>query len=196
MGQVFITGGVHGDEPSGALALDPLRDLGFEVFGPCNPWGLKNGRRTLESGRDLNRMFAGKNCSEARAVQDAVLSASPILLLDLHEHRVATKPYLIQFGPRDNVGAQLVNALRGRFQFEQRPRFGPLCGRGGVLRPPATVLWLVGVSRRWPLAYWFWRATGRTGLVAEAPGAFSVEQRVEFHLALARAARELTVPRV
>ncbi len=196
MGQVFITGGIHGDEPSGAMALGPLRDRGFDVFGPCNPWGLKNGRRTLENGRDLNRMFASGNCAESRAVREAVLSTSPVLLLDLHEHRAASRPYLIQFGPRDNIGAQLVNVLKDQFQFEQRPRFGPLRGRGGLLHPSSAVLWLVGVWRRWPLAYWFWRATGRTGLVAEAPGAFSIEQRVEFHLALAQAARELTAPRV
>jgi predicted deacylase len=191
MYNIFITGGVHGDEPSGALALDPLRKRGFSVFGPCNPWGLAHNKRALENGRDLNRMFARRNCPQAQAVREAVAGAHPQILIDLHEDKRAARPYVIQFGKGD-IGLRLVAALKHRYQFEPRPGYFPLRGSNGVLRPSRAVLWLVGLSRRWPLAYWFWRRFGRTGVVVEAPGAYTLEERVAFHTAVAEVAATLS----
>ena len=56
--RTVVIGGVHGDEPSGALVLPRLEEAGFATFGPLNPWGLRESRRHLRDGRDLNRAFA------------------------------------------------------------------------------------------------------------------------------------------
>jgi hypothetical protein len=50
---------------------------------------------------------------------------------------------------------------------------------------------LVGASRRWPLVYWAWRMLGVPGVVVEAPGGWEMERRVEFHRAVAAAARSV-----
>jgi predicted deacylase len=188
---LVVTGGIHGDEPSGAHALEALARDGFTTFGPCNPWGLSHSRRTLADGRDLNRCFADPRCAEAERVRAFLREHPPAVLLDLHEDRGAAAPYRIQYGPRDELGARLVAHLAARHAFAPRPRFGPVFGRDGVLRPSAAVLALVGLSRRWPLVYWAWRTFRCTAIVVEAPGAWPLERRLAFHTDVARAARAL-----
>src|SRR6266508_5679907 len=94
-----VTGGVHGDEPGGSAALAALAAQGITTFGPCNPWGLAHGRRTLQDGRDLNRCFARRDCAEARRVRAFLVEHRPTLVLDLHEDRWTDAPYIIQYGP-------------------------------------------------------------------------------------------------
>jgi hypothetical protein len=186
---VAVTGGVHGDEPSGAMALEPLALEGFATFGPCNAWGLARGRRTLESGQDLNRSFAHDDCDEASRVRAFLSAHRPSLVLDLHEDASADAPYFIQYAPDHSTGASLVRALRPAWSFAPRPRFGPVFGRDGVLRPPAWMIAIVGASRRWPLVYWVWRTLRVPGVVIEVPGQWEIERRVAFHVEAARAAR-------
>lgn len=188
---LVVTGGVHGDEPSGAAALAALAAEGITTittFGPCNPWGLARGRRALEDGRDLNRSFARRDCAEAERVRAFLVARRPTLLLDLHEDRAADAPYLIQYGPDDDLGARVVAELSARHRFAARPRFGPLAGTRGVLRPSRFWIELVGLSRRWPLVYWAHRALGITACVVEVPGAWSLERRVAMDLDIVRAA--------
>ena len=187
---LVVTGGVHGDEPSGTAALAPLAAGGITTFGPCNPWGLARGRRTLEDGRDLNRCFARADCAEATRVRTFLVEHRPTLLLDLHEDRGADAPYIIQYGPHDDLGARIVAQLSARqARFEARPRFGPVKGERGVLRPSSFWLGLVGVSRQWPLVYWAHRTFGVTACVIEVPGAWSLDRRVSMHLEIVRTAR-------
>jgi hypothetical protein len=189
---LVVTGGVHGDEPSGAAALRPLAAEGFATCGPCNPWGLAHGRRTLEDGRDLNRCFAREDCPEATRVRALLAQHRPTLVLDLHEDHGAGAPYIIQYGPADDLGERIVAALSARQQrFAARPRFGPVRGERGVLRPTRFWLALVGVSRRWPLVYWAHRAFGITACVIEVPGAWPLDRRVAAHLEIARTAARL-----
>lgn len=190
---LLVTGGIHGDEPSGALALAPIARTGIATCGPCNPWGLAHGVRTLESGRDLNRAFADPNCPEAERVREQVrvqvsLLGGLALLLDLHEDARAQAPYLIQYGPGSPVGRDLVQALSDRYRFEARPRFGPVVGRDGLLCPSRTIVTVVGLSPWWPLVYWVWRTYGAPGCVVEVPGHWPIEERITFHIAVAEAA--------
>jgi hypothetical protein len=180
---IVITGGVHGNEPSGALALPALARRGFVTAPPCNPWGLMHARRELESGRDLNRAFADGGCAEAERVRQFLLEHPPALLLDLHEDSRAPGPYLIQYGPDDAIGERIVAELSGRWPFAPRPRFGPVVGRRGLIRPPRWMVTVVGLSP--------WRTFGATGCVVEAPSGWPIEERIEFHLAVAEAAAKL-----
>lgn len=72
--RIALFGGIHGDEPAGALALarllseliaDPQPAENFELhFYPiCNPSGFEEHTRESRSGRDLNREF-WKNSTE------------------------------------------------------------------------------------------------------------------------------------
>ena len=62
---IYLSAGVHGDEPAGVLGLLDWADsqltnwtLGDVVILPLmNPWGLMNNQRKTAQGRDLNRSF-------------------------------------------------------------------------------------------------------------------------------------------
>src|SRR4051812_11923904 len=62
---VYVSAGIHGDEPAGPEALitwaeaDParLRRHALLIFPCLNPWGLVNNIRRDEDGLDLNRCF-------------------------------------------------------------------------------------------------------------------------------------------
>jgi hypothetical protein len=72
--RIGLFGGIHGDEPAGSHALvhllgrladAPQLAEGYQLFlyPICNPSGFKVGRRTSDSGKDLNREF-WRNSSE------------------------------------------------------------------------------------------------------------------------------------
>lgn len=162
---------------------------GFTPSVPAIRGGVEHDRRELADGRDLNRCFDDARCAEAERVRASLRERPPKLLLDLHEN--GPRPYVIQFDPEADVGERLVASLSDRWVFDPRPAFGPFVGRGGVLRPSRLLLWLNGLSRRWSLAYWAHRALGCTALVVEVPHHWARNERLEFHLAVALAAREI-----
>ena len=97
---VLITGGVHGNEPAGALAADQIRcwplAKGRLIFVPrCNVPGLEADTRTMpgepEALADLNRNFplSGKEPTArgpaAKALWAFVQEHKPDYTLDLHE---------------------------------------------------------------------------------------------------------------
>jgi hypothetical protein len=185
---IVVTGGVHGNEPSGAMALQALARRGFVTAPPCNPWGLLHGRRELESGRDLNRAFADPRCEEAELVRQFLRDHPPALLLDLHEDSRTRAPYLIQYGPEDDIGERIIAELSARYAFAARPRFGPVLGRRGLIHPPRWMVAVVGLSPWWPLVYYAYRTFGATGCVVEAPGTWPIADRIELHIAVVETA--------
>lgn len=189
--RIVVTGGVHGDEPSGAEALPLLAERGFTTHGPCNPWGLEQGVRELENGGDLNRRFGLPDCEAAEQVRRFLAAHPPSLLLDLHEDCDSELPYLIQVGPRDPIGAQIVERLSDRWDFNPRPRFGVLYGSDGLLKPTAWMLWVQRMSRRWSLTFYAWLRHAAPALVVEIPAHWPLPRKVELQVAICEAAREL-----
>lgn len=188
---IVVTGGVHGNEPSGAAVLAELAAAGLQTFGPCNPWGLAHGSRHLEDGRDLNRSFAKTGVPEVDAVKSFLEARRPALLLDLHEDRYATGAYLIQHGPDDDLGHRIVAELDDEIAFEPKPHFNVLEGEGGVLKPGEIVLAAVELSRFYGLAFYAWRTYGCTTFVVEVPHRWPLEKRKHTHRRIVETARRL-----
>lgn len=189
-----MTGGVHGDEPSGALVLPELEALGFATFGPCNPWGFAHHKRGLADGRDLNRSFARDDVPEVAAVQRFLEARRPALLLDLHEDRDAAGGYLIQHGPDDDLGRRVIRALGDEFAIDPEPSFLVVTGEDGVLRPSAAVLGVVELSRFYGLAFHAWLALGITTLVVECPRGWPLADRLRWHRRVVETAHALLGP--
>lgn len=91
--RVYLSGGMHGDEPAGPLALLKLLDEGF-FTGPAdwticpalNPTGLAAGTRENAEGIDLNRDYFTRRSAEAAAHAEWLLGRPvPDLFLSLHE---------------------------------------------------------------------------------------------------------------
>lgn len=71
---VYISAGIHGDEPAGTLALLDLLQSGalrevanFTLFPALNPAGLRAGTRTNADGVDLNRDYLSCSTAEVAA---------------------------------------------------------------------------------------------------------------------------------
>ena len=72
--RIYLSSGIHGDEPAGPLAMHDLvrRDSWPEnaeiVLFPClNPTGFRNNSRENAEGIDLNRDYLSLRASETRA---------------------------------------------------------------------------------------------------------------------------------
>jgi hypothetical protein len=193
--RIVITGGVHGNEPSGALVLPELERMGFTVFGPCNPWGLENNNRNLRDGRDLNRLFARDDVPEVRAVKEFLRLHPPALLLDLHEDPGGTGAYLIQHGPDDDIGRRIIEELKDEFEFDPSPSFLMVKGKDGLLLPGARELGLLNFTGTYGLAFYAWATYGCTTIVTECPGSWPMEKKERYQLRVVETAARIFAER-
>jgi hypothetical protein len=194
-GGLYLSTGIHGDEPGGPLALvawaeanvDRLRGLSV-VIAPClNPWGLANNVRTDEQGRDLNRRFdePGEGTIgrllrriEGRAFQRAVM---------LHEDYDARGIYLYELAAEKHmIGEALLAAVEGIIPREQGPVDGRETVRGMVQRSDdleEIVKEIDGMPEAIKLS---WQGA-ETALTFETPSEFSLYQRVRAQRAFVEA---------
>ncbi len=102
--RVYLSSGIHGDEPAGPLALLDLMSGGFFtperhwlVCPALNPTGLAAGLRENAAGIDLNRDYLLRHTREVTA-HAAWLEARerPALFLSLHEDWEANGFYLYE----------------------------------------------------------------------------------------------------
>ncbi|MDC1142850.1 succinylglutamate desuccinylase/aspartoacylase family protein [Planctomycetota bacterium] len=186
-----ITTGVHGNEPSGARLQPELERAGFNVFGPCNPWGIKHNKRGLEDGRDLNRLFGRNDVPEAEAVKEWLKENPPAFLLDLHEDPGGEACYLIVNGPEDDIGQRIVAALKDDWKFENDFEMWGIQGSGGVLQPTREDLNFQAFMKVYSLAFYAWKTYGCTGIVVECPGAWPQSKKMKFHQAVIDTALKL-----
>lgn len=189
--RVVITTGVHGNEPSGWLVQEQLKELGFTVFGPCNPWGIKNNKRELEDGRDLNRFFQDDSIPQVKAVHDFLRANVPDLLLDLHEDPTGPRgPYLIQNGPKDKLAEEIIAAL-DEYAWDPEPAWGPMKGSKGIIKPTATVLAWQKYANVFSLAAYAYFTYNVTTLTVEVPGNWPEDKRKAYQLKVCQKAREI-----
>ncbi|HRJ79985.1 MAG: hypothetical protein HPKKFMNG_00654 [Planctomycetes bacterium] len=190
--RVVVTTGVHGNEPSGYLVQETLSADGFVVFGPCNPWGIQNNKREMEDGRDLNRLFGDATVAQVKAVHDFLSANRPDLLLDLHEDPTGAKgPYLIQNGPKSDIGRRIIEALRDEYAWDPAPAWGPVKGEDGLIKPTSQMLAWQKSFKVYSLAAYAYFEYGVPTLTVEVPGEWDMERKKAYQLKVCRVAREL-----
>jgi murein peptide amidase A len=114
---VYLSAGVHGDEPAGVLALlDVAEQQRFDArfsyrIWPCtNPTGFDAGTRESADGIDINRTFGrGGGSPEAKAIVTANRDRKFVLALDLHEDDETRTSYAYEYGP-PGIGEAIVGA--------------------------------------------------------------------------------------
>ena len=108
--KVFISGGVHGDEPAGPEAVlatiievanDPSKyeHVNIDFVPLVNPSGWVNGTRLNAAGEDINRDFHLLKSQEAIIINDYLLSRRRYkLMIDHHEDPRYPGFYVVTYG--------------------------------------------------------------------------------------------------
>jgi len=194
--RLYISTGIHGDEPAGPLAARQLlqQDVwppGLEIWiCPClNPTGFISNRRENRDGLDLNRQYLAAEAAETVAHVAWLMRQPPFdLCLCLHEDWEAHGFYLYELNP-DRLPS-LADAMVARVGnicpidrseiIEGRP------AQNGIIRPdldPHT-------RPQWPEAFFLITHKTRLSYTLEAPSDFPLTVRVAALVAAVTAALE------
>ena len=119
-GGLYVSTGIHGDEPAGPEALAcwaeanltalvrARRPLPLFILPCLNPWGLVENRRSDALGRDLNREFH-RRVSPVRELKHLIAGERFALGLALHEDYDARGIYLYEINAaKADIGAALL----------------------------------------------------------------------------------------
>jgi len=144
--KIYLSAGIHGDEPAGPLALLELLAEGFFddrahwfMCPVLNPLGFVKGTRENADGIDLNRDYHARHSAEVRA-HIAWLQSQPTfdLTLCLHEDWESTGFYLYEHNPkhRPSLAPALLDAARPHMPIEPAHIIdGRPIDEPGILRP-------------------------------------------------------------
>jgi protein MpaA len=194
--RIYISTGIHGDEPAGPLAaLRLIRENLWPVTAelwllPClNPDGFVLNTRGNAGGIDLNRDYRHLESNEVTA-HIRWLEQQPKfdLTLCLHEDWESHGFYVYELNPdgRAPLGEKIVEAVARVCPIDLSPVIEEREASGGVIRPsldPAT-------RPLWPEALWLVQNKTRRSCTLEAPSDFSLATRVNALVAGVNAAIE------
>lgn len=196
--RVYLSAGIHGDEPAGPLAvLALLREDHWPAgaalwLSPClNPSGFALNRRENSGGIDLNRDYRHLESAEVRAhVQWLGLQPDFDLVLCLHEDWESHGFYLYEINPDDrpSLAEHIIDTVAAACPVDPSPVIEKWPAHNGIIRPA-----LNPPDRpRWPEAlYLVSQNKTRLSYTFEAPSDFPLPVRVGALVAAVRAALDL-----
>ncbi len=194
--RVYLSAGIHGDEPAGPLALLELMRAGFfacdtdwTICPALNPTGLANACRDNAQGTDLNRDYRLQRSREVTA-HAAWLAARavPDLFVSLHEDWEVSGFYLyeINLGADDPRRAHgIIDAVKPWFPPEAGPEIdGHLAREEGWIFHEAEA----DVPEGWPEAIFMAKLGCPLSFTFETPSHEAIAARVAAQCAAVRAA--------
>ncbi len=184
--RIYISTGIHGDEPAPPAALLTLmREDFFDARANwflcpvINPNGLQLGQREDKNGNDLNRDFLDRRTPEISALT-TWLNRQPLfdLCLCLHEDWEAQGIYIYEVNRRDTPGfaseilqsAQAALPVDPATTIDDRPIDEP-----GIIRPVSDPL----LRENWPETIYLINHHTSLGYTFETPSGRPLELRVQ-----------------
>lgn len=191
---VYISGGIHGDEPAGPLCIRELLREGnwpsqFNYWLiPClNPAGFERNRRENEHGIDLNRDYKARRSEVVRAHIDWLKQQPNFdLALLLHEDWESAGFYLYELNPdnRPSVAESVIQAVNSICPIEAAEQIEGRPATGGMIRFVGSI----PEREEWPEAIHLIHHKTRLNYTLEGPSDFELEVRVRALTAATRAA--------
>jgi hypothetical protein len=194
--RVYLSAGIHGDEPAGPLALLGLLREGFFnqpshwlLCPALNPSGLAAFTRENAAGLDLNRDYWLRETPEVIA-HTHWLNARPVpdLFISLHEDWETTGFYFyeINLGPEDlHRTRNILDSVRPWFHPEPGPTID-----GHEISGPGWIYHIAepDLPEGWPEAIYLAKMGCPISFTFETPSRASLDQRVAAHMAAVKAA--------
>jgi predicted deacylase len=194
--RIYISTGIHGDEPAGPLAaLRLIQENNWpenaKIFLlPClNPAGFTLNKRENADGIDLNRDYRNPQAAETRA-HIAWLERQPRfdLYLCLHEDWESHGFYLYEQNPDDKISLaeKMIEAVQKVCPIDLSEIIEERAAQNGIVRPN------ISPQERplWPEALYLISHKSRQGYTLEAPSDFPLPVRVQALVAAVNAALE------
>ncbi|WP_244232798.1 M14 family metallopeptidase [Methylacidiphilum caldifontis] len=188
--RVYISAGIHGDEPAGVLALiqwlenfrpSLLFSYHFTLIPLINPWGLKHNSRLNEHGVDLNRSFQNVNLSPIKEIRSFLEAQQPFdLCLLLHEDYDAHGIYLYEIPSNLQLGRKILDEVSKTFLIDSRPKIEGRKHNGGVLSRPLQKSRFEKIG--YPEAvYLYFQFKCKRIYTIETPSEWDIEKRIKAH---------------
>jgi predicted deacylase len=201
---IYLSAGIHGDEPAGPLALLELMDEGFFtsaahwlICPALNPDGLAAASRENAAGEDLNRDYLKRRHPQTAAHADWLTSRPlPDLFISLHEDWETGGFYLYEINlekDRPQNARAIIDAVRPWFH----PEPGPLID-GHEAREDGWIFHAAeaDVPEGWPEAIFLAHLGCPLSFTFETPSQAALADRVSAHVAAVRTATSLISRRV
>lgn len=194
--RVYLSAGIHGDEPAGPLALLELLREGFFhqpshwlLCPALNPSGLAAVTRENALGLDLNRDYFLRETPEVIAHTDWLNARpAPDLFISLHEDWETTGFYFYEI----NLGTEnldrthhILDAVRPWFHPEPGPTID-----GHDISGPGWIYHIAepDLPEGWPEAIYLAKMGCPISFTFETPSRAALGQRVAAHMAAVKAA--------
>lgn len=192
--RVYISAGIHGDEPAGPAAVErllaenrwPKAEI---VIAPClNPEGMRRNIRENPQGYDLNRDYRRLATPEAAGHVEWLQRQAPFdLTLLLHEDWESHGFYCYELlgDGAESVADQIIAAVSKVCPIDPSEWIeGRKVSRPGILAPSISP----ETREDWPEALWMARGRTRRNYTLEAPSDWPLPVRVAALVEAVRAA--------
>jgi len=183
--RVYLSAGIHGDEPAGPLAVRELLtrntwppDLDIWICPCLNPAGFELNTREHAEGADLNRQYLEPKAAETLA-HIAWLERQPDfdLCLCLHEDWESSGFYLYEQNPDGppSLAENIIKRVSALCPIDLSDTIEGRAARNGIIRPlPDARTRVLG-----PEAFYLITHKTRLSYTLEAPSDFPIEVRVQ-----------------
>ena len=182
--RIYISTGIHGDEPAGPLAALKLvhenrwpKNAEIYLMSCLNPAGFTLNQRGNANGIDLNRDYRNPQTAEIRA-HIAWLERQPKfdLYLCLHEDWESHGFYLYEQNPdaKPSLAEKIIEAVQRVCPIDPSETIEDRPAKNGIIRPN------IKPHERpdWPEAFYLITHKSRLGYTLEAPSDFPLLTRV------------------
>lgn len=182
---VYLSAGIHGDEPAGPLAIldllenDLSSDITWHICPALNPSGLKAGTRVNGAGIDLNRDYLSLEQPEIQAhVKWLGDQGTFDLALFLHEDWESSGFYIYELNPSPesfSAARTMIQAVEPFCPIEHSRKIDGHDALDGVIIPNKRDL----QRPDWPEALYMFTHHNRLNYTLESPSSFALHTRVE-----------------
>lgn len=200
--RVYLSSGVHGDEPAGPLALAHLLEndllpthVEILIVPFINPTGFAKQTRESAEGHDLNRDFRYPQNPETAAVKDLIDSQPPFhLSLALHEDWESDGFYMYSLSADSDSrpAREILKAVEKTGPIDTASEIDGSPATGGLIDRPAD--FDIDGRDDWPESFLLYSKSRHDHYTLETSSSAPIEQRIAQHAAAVLSAIEIHCP--
>ena len=183
---IYLSAGVHGDEPAAPLGLIEWAEENTELIAkypflivPCfSPWSIANNSRNGPDGKDPNRNFDNPAFGHMRMWQEFVRNKDFRLALSLHEDYDANGTYVYELSNRKEYRAEVYLAAATRaISPETDKSIEGIRSKNGIIRHKRKLPELPGL----PETLYLHQMGAKVAMTFETPSEYSLYHRASAH---------------